>query len=162
MPFTCCWGHGTNYLFVRGCGKKKLSHLWLAPTTKPSMQLFESEWLHAQSQIFLGYQKDGVWGLIHSWTIFQRGDRWEDIGLSKRRYIFGSKDKFKRSQWDLRGSGFCKIVSEVSTSARFWVEIPGEANQKKKYCVASLTVWTPPKVLHTRPSNLISPHVSEE
>lgn len=59
--------------------------------------------------------------------------------------FLAEQTNFSWSQWDLRGSGFCKILSEVSASVRFSVESPGEVNHKKKYCVASLTVWTPPK-----------------
>lgn len=59
--------------------------------------------------------------------------------------FLAAKAHFSTSQWGLRGSSFYKILSEMSASARIWVESPGEVNQKKNYCVASLTVWTPQK-----------------
>lgn len=64
---------------------------------------------------------------------------------AKNDKFLAEKTNFRQSQWDLGGSGFCKILREVSASVRFWVENPGEVNHKKKHCVANLTAWTPSK-----------------
>lgn len=65
--------------------------------------------------------------------------------LLKNDKFLAEKTNLSQSQWDLRGSGFCKNLSEVRASVRSWVESPGEVNHKKKHCVANLTVWTPPQ-----------------